>query len=369
MWSIVKPRKVNRLIMTQEKAERRNTTLGDIAERAGVSKTAVSKVLNGRLIRIGSEKREEILALAESLNYRPNMIARSLKGRTTRTVGVVVPDLTTLFYPELIHRIETRLASEGYQTIICNSEDEPVHERQQLDNLLARLVDGLILVPVAGVTNLTFLRGIHTRQVPLLMLDRYYPDEPFHYVATDNRAGAAAGTAWLLEQSVTHVLYLGEECRNQALEERVSGVRDAIAGSTAQFLERDFFLCSPDRSAVSNACQALLDRVCPGTGVFLESHRMMMGLLDACRERNLRVPDDLATVGFDPFEPFLLTEGDLGSLRVLTAPPTTLLQNTNAMADEACQFLLSSFEEGQHQEDVTWQKLLKPELITKGIAT
>lgn len=353
--------------MIREEAERHNTTLGDIAARAGVSKTAVSRVLNGRQIRIGPEKREEILALAASLHYRPNIIARSLQGRTTRTVGVVVPDLTTLFYPELVHRIETRLATEGYQTIICNSKDKPLHERQQLDNLLARFVDGLILVPAAGGANLTFLRDIHLRRVPLLMLDRYYPDEAFHYVAADNRGGAAAGTAWLLKQGVTRVLYLGEERRNQALEERVAGVREAIIGSTAQFPADDFFLCSPERAAVSKACQALLDKRGPGAGVFLESHRLLMGLLDACRERHLRIPDDLVTVGFDPFEPCLLTAGDLASLRVLTSPPTTILQNTQAMADEACQFLLSCFGQGQHQGDATWRKLLKPELIAGGM--
>jgi len=340
-----------------------NVTLSDIAARAGVSKTAVSKVLNARPIRIGAEKRADILALAKSLNYRPNIIARSLKESTTRTIGIVIPDLTTLFYPELVRRIETRLAAEGYQTIIGNSGDDPVRERQHLDNLLGRLVDGLILVPAAGSANLAFLRSIHDRGIPFLMLDRFYPGELFRYVATDNRGGAAMGADWLLKEGATRVLYLGEKRRNHALEERLAGVRDAASGANMQFFKRDVFLCHTDRSTVGATCRKLLERTCSGTGVFLESHRMMLGLLDACCERDLRIPTDLPTVGFDTFEPALTTNRELESLQMLTAPPAMLRQNTVALAEEACSFLLSNFE-GNSEGVANWQRILKTDLIT-----
>jgi len=345
--------------------------LSDIAQRAGVSKTAVSKVLNDRPIRIGAAKREEILKLARDLRYRPNIMARSLNRRSTRTVGVVVYDMSTLFYPQLLRTLELALACEGYQTLICNTEDNPAREREQIDNLLGRLVDGLVVAPACGVGNIEYFRGIHDQGTPFILIDRYFPDEPFRFLVTDNQAAARNGAAWLLDCGVRKLTYLGERGRNPSVDERLAGVRAAAERRGLVLKDQDIVLCDTNRISIRKALQPRLAQARPGTGLFLESNRMLMGVLDTCRDIGKTVPADVRIVGFDPFGPDLARPADFASLRALTEPAPTIQQDTGRLAALATAYLLASFK-GESPDAAAWQRRLPAKLVVpednKGVA-
>jgi DNA-binding LacI/PurR family transcriptional regulator len=336
--------------------------LSDIAQRAGVSKTAVSKVLNDRPIRIGAARREQILRLARELRYRPNIIARSLNRRSTRTVGVVVYDMSTLFYPQLLRTLELSLACEGYQTLICNTEDNPVREREQVDNLLGRLVDGLVVAPACGAGNIEYFRTIHDQGTPFILIDRYFPGEPFRYLVTDNCAAARNGAAWLLRRGVRTLTYLGERGRNPAVDERLAGVRAAAQQQGVALRDEDVVFCDVSRISIRKALQARLARAPRGAGLFLESNRMLMGVLDVCRDARRSVPADLRIVGFDPFGPDLARPADFGSLHVLTEPVPTIQQDTGRLAALATAYLLASFK-GESADAAAWQCRLPAKLV------
>jgi len=309
-------------------------SLKDIAGKVGVSTTAVSKVLNRAPIRISDEKRRLIVNTAREFNYRPNLIARSLKRKKAGAIGVVVPDMSTLFYPELIRLLEVALFAHGYQTVICNSQENALCEKEHLETLRSRFVDALVIAPVQNGANAPLLRRIHETGTPVMCVDRYLPDEPIYYVTTDGRNAARRGAAWLLKRGVKKIFYLGERQRHQPLDDRLAGVKDA-----ANLSRQNIILCAPDRGEIRKKFLDILRRRPPAAGFFPESNRLLPGLLDAVHDLNLTVPDNLPVIGFDP--PLMALDGrrDLEAFRTLTAPVPVIKQNVAAMAEKAAEYL------------------------------
>lgn len=310
-------------------------SLKDIAKKVGVSTTAVSNVLNRRPIRIRDEKRRLIVKTAQKFNYRPNLIARSLKRKKAGAIGVVVPDMSTLFYPELIRLLEVVLFSHGYQTVICNSQDNALIEKEYLETLRSRFVDALVIAPAGNGANTSLLRRIYEDGIPVLCIDRYLPKEPFYYVTTNGRTSARRGAAWLIKKGVKQMFYLGERQRHQALDDRLTGVKDAV-----QLPRKNIILCALERGEIHKKCLKALHSMPPAdTGFFLESNRFLPGLLDATRDMGLTIPGDLQLIGFDP--PVLALNGadDLASWRMIAAPVPVIKQNVAAMAEKAAEYL------------------------------
>jgi len=334
--------------------------LKDIADEVAVSKTAVSRVLNGHPIRISPRKREHIVRTAQRLGYRPNVIARSLQNKTTKSIAIVVPDMSTLFYPEIIRSIEMQLASRGYKTIISNSEDDPVREKEQIEDLLSRLVDGFVIAPAFGRENIDLFRGLHRSARPFILIDRTIPGEDFRYIVTDNKAGAREGTRWLAAQGKRRVVFIGDEHRNQAVEERLQGVREEANALGLRLHDEGVHLCPPHREQVARACRPLLRGDIHEVGVFLESNRFLMGLLDACVAHGLTVPGDVTVIGFDSFEPELTVRADFDALGALAGPIAIIRQSVLTMGNLVSEYLVSSFEDGAKR---AWQIMLPVELI------
>jgi len=338
----------------------KRVTLKDIAEQVKVSKTAVSKVLNGRAIRISPEKREKILLTARRLGYRPNFIARSLQNNATATIGIVVPDISNLYYPDIIRSVEMKLSSQGYKTIICNTEDDPQRERALIEDLLSRQVDGFMIAPANGEENLELFRQIHAGGRPFVLIDIYIPGEPFHYIVSDNREGARAGVRRLAREGTRRIAYLGDRARNGSLDDRLRGVGEEAAARGLAFDQSRILLCEHRRESVAASCTRLLASGAEGLGLFLESNRFLMGLLDACLGAGIAVPDDLKIIGFDPFVYDIAYPRDFRALGVLRGPVPVLKQSMERMGELASEYLMSSFEK---QLEGDWQLMLPVELI------
>lgn len=308
--------------------------LKDIAARAGVSTTAVSNVLNAAPIRISAEKRRLIVKTARQLRYRPNLIARSLKSGKARAIGVVVPDMTTLFYPALIRLIEMELFAQGYQTLICNSGDNALCEQKHLEILHSRFIDGLIIAPAGRGANAALIRGIHAAGTPVVCVDRYLPNEKLHYVTTAGYPAARQGAAWLKKAGARNIFYLGEALRHQTIDDRLAGVKAAVRLRAGAVI-----LCAPERSAVYKRCLGILRRRPAAAGFFFESNRFLPGFLDAARACGLLVPRDALVIGFD--QPVLVLAGgrDFRAWRALSAEIPILRQDVAAMARAAAHWI------------------------------
>lgn len=322
----------------------RNVRLKDIAKKIGVSTTAVCNVLNDKPIRISKAKREEILELAEALNYKPDIIASGLKNKKTKSIGIVIPDMRTLFYPEIIRAIEKDLRKNGYNTIICNTADDPFLEKEQIENLLSRRVDALVLAPADGKENLKFFRSINKSEIPLIFIDRYYEKEQINFVATDNLNGAAKGVKELLKSNgkIKRIIYIGESKRNLPLEERLKGVKKEASDNGIRMLSNDIFLIEPEKKKMISIGNKIFEKKLKDFGIFLESNRFLSGLLAAAAEHAISIPDDVCIVGFDPVELKIDSQEDIEGIRTLKKPIPVILQNISGISRAVVAYLLKA---------------------------
>jgi LacI family transcriptional regulator len=296
------------------------------------------------------------------MNYRPNLIARSLQNRKTNVVGIAVPIISTLFYPELVYMIESRLAAHKYQTIICSTENDSASEREHIETLLSRRVDAVVLAPVSSEENLDLYQDIHASGLPFILIDRYFKGGDISFVITDNLNAAGEGVRWLSSRCVERLYYVGESDRNQSLDDRLQGVITETGRTGMEFSDKYMIFCPPDRKRAAHKLTQILGRGMKGAGVFLESNRYLLPLLDACAAHGLHVPQDFKAIGFDPFNPEIEQPTDFESLLGLTGPIPIIKQDISQIANQVYKYLIRSLESPSKIHG-RWMKKVPAELI------
>jgi LacI family transcriptional regulator len=171
------------------------TTIYDVAKRAGVSPATVSRALSGAR-GVSEATRQRVLAVAQELQYSPNYIARSLKKRQTNTIALIISDITNPFFTTLARGVEDRASAYGFNTIFCNTDEDPETERAYVELVLRRQVDGLLISSCSDGRSLSFLSK---RSVPVVLVDRKVKDSFWDCVVGDSEYGAYALTKHLIE--------------------------------------------------------------------------------------------------------------------------------------------------------------------------
>jgi DNA-binding LacI/PurR family transcriptional regulator len=204
--------------------KRKRTTIRDVAEKAGVSISTVSHVLNGtRFVEV--ETRERILVAVRELEYRPNQFARSLRGAGSRTLGLIISDIRESFFSEVTKAIESAANSQGYAVFLCDSEADARKERLYLELLSEKGVEGVILSPVDSDSPPVQSEG---HELPMVQIDRRWRDRPLDYVGIDNAALAAEAVRYLASLGLRRIGYLGHEASISTMEERIRGFSSAM---------------------------------------------------------------------------------------------------------------------------------------------
>ena len=308
-------------------------TLADVARAAGVSLTTVSRVLNNRGY-LSQATKDRVAAAIKELGYRPNQLARALHGKSTRTIGVIVPTVALPFFGELAAELEDALAVHDYRILVCNSMGRTDREHEYLDLLVSHRVDGI----VSGAHNDEDLPEYGAIRMPLVAVDRdLSPGIP--NVRCANEAGGRAATGHLLERGARRPALLTS--RTGAHNRREAGYRDAVgrAGVEPVVLTVDFHTPVPLRAAaVADRLDPVADRV---DAVFATDDLSAAEVLEWARGRGLRVPEDFKVVGFD------------GTLAVRRALPglTTVRQPIAAIARAAVASLMDQIEAVAAGED------------------
>lgn len=306
---------------------RREPTLADVAERAGVSLTTVSRVLNNRGY-LSQGTKDKVARAIEELAYRPNQVARALHGMRTSSVGVIVPTLALPFFGELTAELEDILAEHGYRVLVCDSMRRADRERAYLDLLVAHRVDGIISSGHNDVAEYATVR------LPLVTVDRHLsPDIPD--VHCDNERGGRLATEHLLERGARCPVMLTS--RPGAHNRREHAYRAACdrAGAPARVLAVHFDARDEERVAlVAAELDAAAQSDVGLDGVFATDDLMAADAIEWARARGLRVPEDLKVVGFD------------GTSAIHRALPglTTVRQPMRALASRAVDTLLALIE-------------------------
>jgi LacI family transcriptional regulator len=315
-------------------------TIRDVARLAHVSITTASAVINGKRT-VREALRLRVKQAMEALDYHPDTVARSLKVRRTMTVGIVIPDVTNPFYPEIMRGMEDVARRSGYSVFFCDSNEDEELERSHLSALFSRRVDGVVIAPA----NPYNVRDRLTRQrIPFVFYDRVPPNFPGAAVVTDNFEASRKAVRYLIELGHERIAIVIPTPHLVAVVERLEGFRQALKEGNIAVRE-DYVrrVTLPDLSPHSAyLCGLDLMRLPePPTAIFCGNNRMTVGLMQALGELRIPYPQSVSLLGFDDFD------------WAASANPriTTVAQPTYEIGKQAMQLLVRQMVGVEDKED------------------
>src|SRR5215471_2269626 len=270
----------------------------DVARASGVSVFTVSAVVNKKS-HVGKRLRERVEAAIRKLNYRPNLIARSLAKRQTHTIGMIVPDIGNPFFPMVVRGAEDAAQKHGYNLLLCNSDDMLDKEERAVELLLSKRVDGILLTKTAGDFRPAVSQMIKEVNTPFVLAMRTYPALTNDAVITDDYHGAYEAVCHLARAGRRRIGLVSGPLKISNAKERWQGFHDALKAEGLPYeedlvVEGDYRLESGYRAAHS-----LFSR--RPDGIYVSNHLMTVGLLKAAEETGLRCPEDFGLVSFDDY--------------------------------------------------------------------
>jgi len=334
----------------------------DVAREAGVSVFTVSAVIN-RTKRVSTMLARRVEAAIRNLNYRPNLLARSLAKQQTDTLGMVVTDIANPFFPDMVRGAEDAAQKAGYGLLLCNSDDKQEKESVYLDLLISKRVDGIVLNKTPGVLTVTQRRMLAEAEVPIVLLMRTCPGLKADVVQTDDKLGAMNAIAHLACIGHKKIAFVGGPVNVSNARARRQGYRAALEDWGLEYVpeltvEGDYRIESGHRAG-----HALLPR--RPDAVLVTNYLMAIGFMKVADEMGLHCPEDFALVSFDDypwlgcFRPRLTTIelpkyelGDTAVRLVLEriqdkrAQPVTVNLLPQLRVRESCGFMLQHQKEG-----------------------
>ncbi len=268
----------------------------DVAKRAGVSISTVSRVFNGTAA-VSADITARVRAAAQELQYQPSRAARALRGNRSTIIGLLISDIQNPFFTALIRGVEDVAQSNGYSLILCNTDENPQKERQYVEVLYAERVAGAIIVPTRE--HQRSLGLFREQNIPVVAVDRRVKDSNMDAVLVDNVRGAREAVAHLIMNGYRRIAVITGPTITTTGRERLEGYRQALqeAGIPLDpLLERQG---SFKEESGRQLAHELLDLAEPPDALFVANNLMTLGALDTLQMRHLRVPDDIAIVGFD----------------------------------------------------------------------
>ncbi|HTV06142.1 MAG TPA: LacI family DNA-binding transcriptional regulator [Acidobacteriaceae bacterium] len=288
----------------------RKPTIKDVASLAGVGPMTVSRLLN-QSANVSEEAAVRIYRAIEELGYKPNEMARALRGQKSSTIGIIVPYLYDSFFAMCAHGVSTVAREHGYSMILTTSDEDPEDEYAEAQSMLRRNVDGLIVIPASQESTRLTLPEFQSTHI--VALDRPLPDRRFCSVVVENRAGA--------EIAVTHLISAHGHRRiaAAALTERLYTFCTRVEGYTVAMKQAGLeplpvMACPTPEQAAANVRQALRGPNAP-TAIFTTNGLTTRYVFKALRDVGIRIPQDLAVVAFDDFELAELLEPQLSVIR------------------------------------------------------
>ncbi len=304
-------------------------TIRDIKEKTGLSLATISKYLNGG--NVLPENKIRIEAAIKDLHYEVNEIARGLVTNKTRTVGVVVYSVESLFNGTLLHHIADRLRKSGYGLLICDSGNDEEVEAKNIRFLLSKKVDGIIVIPVAKKS--AFLNPVQNAGLPVVLLDRSLQDSAFDCVRIDNRMAAYRAVNLLIENKHKNIAVI---CSNEEYTgcERYKGFFDAMQQAELVVPVDYQKMGSHSIEFGYASMKQLLELSTPPTGVFMSNYELTLGAVMAVNESNYSCPKDISLLGFD----------DLILSHVVEPRMYMVVQPMKEMGEKTVELLLSRIE-------------------------
>ena len=322
----------------------------DISTKTGLSISTVSRVLNGKAeqYRIGKKSQQIIIAAAKEFNYVPNLFAANLRTGKSNTIALIVPSLNNPFFADLASTLNAEVRKFGYTTIISDSDENLEIEELELQQLMSRNVEGLIIAPCGNKWE--HLKQLHDQGLPIICIDRYFEELDIPFVSTDNFDGAFTATKHLIENGHSVIACIQGVQQSTPNRLRVKGFIDAMENGGI----RNYTIVGDDFSAQNGYLETLLllQKKERPSAIFTLSNTIAMGCMKALKEMNVTIPEDMSLITFD----------DHPYLDYLATPLSCIAQPVSDISKIAVKFLLSRLNNNEVSID---QILLKPEMKFK----
>ena len=275
------------------------STLKKIAKDLDLSVSTVSRILNrkAKAYRISDKTVKSVLKYAEEIGYAPNMIAKGLQASQTFTIGLMVPNIANSFFALLAKNIEKCASKANYSIILVDSDESVEKEKKQLLNMMGRKVDGIIVAPVGD--SFHHFTEIVKQKIPLILIDRYFANAAIPYITSDNYQGSYEATQELILNGHKRIALISGSSGNELVKGRTKGYIDALENAN---IPLEPSLITGNSFSVQNGLEStksLLSLKHPPTAIFAMNNLIGLGVLQAMKELNLRIPETISLIIFD----------------------------------------------------------------------
>lgn len=327
-------------------------TSNDVAKKAGVSQSTVSRVINNYPY-IRSDTKQKVLQAIEEMGFTPDEVARSLTKRKTATIGLIVGDISNSFFAETAKIIISEARKRGFDVILSDTDHEKENLKKSIDMLVGKRVEGIIIGSVERTEE--EVDRLYESQTPVVLFNTRMEDSLCDYFVLDNNRGAKMAMDYLFRKNHQRIGFISPPAKYSTLYERMEGYKQAL---TEQGIEYDPGLLYNDTiepEEIKKYLKAILSPPHPATAVFAASDQIAVTVLEQCKRMNIRVPEDLAVIGFDDIHlssnPFI----DL----------TTISQKHKMMSLSAVERLIELIKTKEKAPQHV-QEIMEPELVERG---
>lgn len=326
-------------------------TIKEIAALANCSTATVSKVVNGKDQKISLATRQRVMAIIDENSYIPNRIASSMVTKMTHSIGLIIPDITNPFFPEVARGVEDYANKVGYHLILCNSDNQPKKERAYIGMLQEKMVDGIIFT--SSCLNEENFNQMNSLQIPVIAVDREIKDKKFQgKITVDNFSGAYEAVSYMITCGYKRILHISGPMTSTPAQNRYSGYRKALTDYSIAFDPRLVIEGNYKSESGYEATVEALKLPVPFDGVFCGNDMIALGAIRALQEARIKIPEDVGVVGFD----------DIYLATVVSPRLTTVRQPNYQMGYKAAEMLISLIH---NPKSTISDVVLKTELVVR----
>lgn len=333
---------------------RKHATIHDIAKKAGVSSSTVSRALQDNPV-INSKTRDRIKALAAKLNYQPNVLAHNLRKGRSKMVGVLVPRIDHHFFSSVIGGIEVILNDAGYNVLILQALDSTEKEIINVQSLLEHRIAGVLASPLAISADFKHYQQLVRNEIPLIFFDNAHISMPVSMVLNDDYRGARIATEHLIAQGCRKIIFLGGPRNAYIYQRRFEGFKDTLIEHHLSVEEKWIFNKKPGFISGSEVAALILKEEVMPDGAFSVTDHQAIQLIQALKKKGVKIPGQLAITGF--------SNADFSS--IIEPSLTTIDQHSLEMGTLAATMLLEEMELRKNNRFIPKKVFLTPELIIR----
>jgi LacI family transcriptional regulator len=321
--------------------KKKRSSIVDIARELNISITTVSFILNGkaREKRISNELVEKVLKFVEEVNYVPNQLAKSLRTGKTNILGLIVEDISNVFFANVARVIEENANKRGYKIFYCSSENDREKTSQLIKLFRERQIDGYIITPSEGIEK--DILSLLEEKCKVVLFDRYLPDIECNHVIVDNHAGTFQAIEHLVEQGYENIALVTLESNQTQMQDRLKGYRQALEKYNKKSIIKKLPFHENPEKTIEDIISLLQDDAAIDA-IFFATNYLAVSGLEAIKRLKLNIPNDIGIIAFDDHDLF----------RLYTPSITVVAQPIEEMSEKIMNILLEQIEARTEQLQV-----------------